>query len=228
MKEKNMLRKKGAARISVWRPWTSGHSEGSSMISTFLALAYPVALVVKNPPASAGDVRDTGLIPGSGRFPGGGHGKPLQYSCLGNSMDRGSWQATVHRVTKSQTWLKLLSMHTCTRTGITVSGNWHDLSGRGWSRTKKPFYAAFGHTGVFMNHGPQPWWMPETSSNSLCFYHSRILLSLQFNSFVYWLCWVFVAVHGLPLVAKTEGCSLLWYVGFSLRWLLLWSRGSGA
>ena len=67
------------------------------------SLAYPVVLVVKNPPASAGDVRDTGLIPGSGRFPGGGHGKPLQYSCLGNSMDKGAWQATVHRVTKSQT-----------------------------------------------------------------------------------------------------------------------------
>ena len=51
-----------------------------------------VALVVKNPPANAGDV---GLIPGSGRCPGEGHGKPLQYSCLENPMDRGAWQATV-------------------------------------------------------------------------------------------------------------------------------------
>ena len=50
------------------------------------------ALVVKNPPANAGDV---GLIPASGRSPGGGHGKPLQYSCLENPMDRGAWQATV-------------------------------------------------------------------------------------------------------------------------------------
>ena len=49
------------------------------------------ALVVKNMPANAGD---TGSIPGSGRFPGGGNGNPLQYSCLGNPMDRGSWQAT--------------------------------------------------------------------------------------------------------------------------------------
>ena len=55
-----------------------------------------VALVVKNPPANAGDVTDEGSIPGSGRSPGGGHGNPLQYSCLENSMDRGAWKATVH------------------------------------------------------------------------------------------------------------------------------------
>ena len=51
----------------------------------------------KNPPANAGDIRDVGLIPGSGRSPGGVHGNPLQYSCLGNLMDRGAWRATVHR-----------------------------------------------------------------------------------------------------------------------------------
>ena len=63
-----------------------------------------VALVVKNLPANAGDVRDTGSIPGSGRSPGGGHGNPLQYSCLQNTpIDRGPWRATVHRVAKSQT-----------------------------------------------------------------------------------------------------------------------------
>ena len=61
--------------------------------------------VVKNPPASAGDTGDTGSVPGSGRSPGEGSGNPLQYSRLGNSMDRGAWQATVHGVTKSQTWL---------------------------------------------------------------------------------------------------------------------------
>ena len=53
-----------------------------------------------------------GLIPGSGRSPGGGHGHPLQYSCLENPMDKGAWRATVHRVAKSLTWLKRLS--TCT------------------------------------------------------------------------------------------------------------------
>ena len=77
------------------------------MMSTYhVDWASQVALVVKNLPANAGDMRDAGLSPGSGRFPGGGHGNPLQYSSLENSMDRGAWQATVHRVTKSQTGLK--------------------------------------------------------------------------------------------------------------------------
>ena len=57
-------------------------------------------LVVKNPPANAGDIRDMDSIPGSGRSPGEGNGNPLQYSCLGNPMDRVAWQATVHRTTK--------------------------------------------------------------------------------------------------------------------------------
>ena len=61
-----------------------------------------MVLVVKNPPANPGDVRDIGLIPESGRSPGGGHGNPLQYSCLENPMDRGAWQAIVHRVPKSR------------------------------------------------------------------------------------------------------------------------------
>ena len=72
-------------------------------------LKCQVVLMVKNSPASAEDVRDTGLIPGSGRSPGGGHGNPLQYSCLENPTDREAWWATVHRVTKSWTQLKRLS-----------------------------------------------------------------------------------------------------------------------
>ena len=72
-----------------------------------------MVLVVKNPPANAGDVRNAGLIPGSGRSPGGGHGNPPQYSRLENPMDRGAWQAMVHRVTKWWTQLKQLSTHTC-------------------------------------------------------------------------------------------------------------------
>ena len=58
--------------------------------------ASRVALVVKNPPANAGDIRDVGSIPGSGRCPGGGHGNLLQYSCLENPMNSGAWWATVH------------------------------------------------------------------------------------------------------------------------------------
>ena len=65
-----------------------------------------VVLVVKNLPVNAGDARDGGSIPASGRSPGGGHGNPLQSSCLENPMDRGAWWATVHGVTKSWTQLK--------------------------------------------------------------------------------------------------------------------------
>ena len=76
----------------------------AGLISYLLSVwASQVVLVVKNLPANAGDIRDTGSIPGWGRSPGGGNGNPLQYSCLGNPMDRGAWQTTVHRVAKNQT-----------------------------------------------------------------------------------------------------------------------------
>ena len=75
-----------------------------------------MALVVKNLPANAGDLRDMGLIPGSGRSPGEGNGNPLQYSCLGNSADREAWWATVHGVARSRTRLKQLSM--CARSTV--------------------------------------------------------------------------------------------------------------
>ena len=64
---------------------------------------FPSVLVVKNLPANAGEIRDVGLIPGLERFPGGGHGNPLQYSCLENPLDRGAWWATVHGVAESDT-----------------------------------------------------------------------------------------------------------------------------
>ena len=65
----------------------------------------------KESACNAGDAGDPGSIPGSGRSPGGGHGNPLQYSCLENPMDRKAWQATVHGVAKSWTQLNPLSMH---------------------------------------------------------------------------------------------------------------------
>ena len=80
--------------------------------------ASQVALVVKNHPANTGDA---GSVPGSGRSPGGGHGNPLQYSCLENPTDRGAWQTTVHRVAKSLIQLKRLSTHTDVKCTLTCA-----------------------------------------------------------------------------------------------------------
>ena len=84
----------GWVQLPLWGP-------GEKATWTQRSAELPPPL--KNPPANAGGIRDKGLIPG------GGHGDPLQYSCLENPMDRGAWQATVHGVTKSQTRLKRLS-----------------------------------------------------------------------------------------------------------------------
>ena len=73
--------------------------------------ASQVPPVVKNPPANAGDERDTGSIPGLGRSLREGHGNLLHYSCLENPMDRRAWRAIVHRITRRQTQLKILSTH---------------------------------------------------------------------------------------------------------------------
>ena len=80
-------------------------SHGSLVYNFLLAhdVVLPGGTVVKNLPANAVDTRNSGLIPESGRFPRGGNGYPLQYSCLENFMDRRAWQAMVHGVAKSQT-----------------------------------------------------------------------------------------------------------------------------
>ena len=80
--------------------------------------AFQAALVVKNLPANTGDVRDAGWIPGLGRSSEGGIGKPLQYSCLENPMDRGAWRATVQGVKKSQIQLDRLSTRACNLTWL--------------------------------------------------------------------------------------------------------------
>ena len=92
------------------QPTHAGHP--SRRHHCHLSCCSQVALGVKDPPANAGDVRDAGSTPASGRSPGGGHGNLLQYSCMENPLDRGAWQATVHRVTKSRTRLKRLSTNT--------------------------------------------------------------------------------------------------------------------
>ena len=96
------------------RPWSSrsgadtgvGSARLAGKLGDFLSHcassgASQVVLVVKNLLANAGDVRDAGSIPGSGSYSRGGHGNPLQCSCLENPMDRGTWRATVHAVAKS-------------------------------------------------------------------------------------------------------------------------------
>ena len=99
---------KGSPRILEWiaYPFSSadpGIKPGSPALQadslptelSFMYLGSQVARVVKNVSANKGDIRHKGSNPGSGRSPGGGHGNPLQYSCLENPMDRGAWQATV-------------------------------------------------------------------------------------------------------------------------------------
>ena len=89
-----------------------------------------MALVVKNPPVNAGDVRDAGLIPGLGRSPGGGHCHLFQYSCLQNPIERRAWQATVHtglqRVGQNRKQLSIAQIIQC---GNKVSGKSNDLMG---------------------------------------------------------------------------------------------------
>ena len=98
-----------------------------------------VVVVVKNPPANVGDKRDMGSIPGSGGYTGEGHGNPLQYSCLENPMDRGPWWATVHRIIKSQTWLRQLSIQNTTKgKGKPLSKGW--LTSLPWQLEGKSFY----------------------------------------------------------------------------------------
>ena len=111
-------KKKERKKIELGQPKTPGIYVGNKQVHHNInnyclwnTWASQVALVVKNLPASAGNIRDAGLIPGLGRSPGGGHGNALQCSCLENPMDRGAWRATVHGVAKSQTRLTQLSMH---------------------------------------------------------------------------------------------------------------------
>ena len=86
-----------------WYQWQSNLS--FRVKAKWTPLKTCSTFVVKNLPANAGDVRDKGSISGLGRYPGGEHGNPLQYSCLEKPMDRGDWKTTVHGVAKSRTQL---------------------------------------------------------------------------------------------------------------------------
>ena len=101
----NVLHFKAVKFISLFRLLVFCDSRNPSLrkvknilIHILSSGASQVALEVKNQPANAGDIKNTGSIPELGRSPGGEHDKPLHYSCLENPMDRGAWQATVHRI----------------------------------------------------------------------------------------------------------------------------------
>ena len=81
--------------------WWPAHIPALSKSICSPVLGFPGSASGKNPPANAGDARDLGLTPGSGKPPGGGHGNPLQSSCLESPVDRGAWRAAVHGVTES-------------------------------------------------------------------------------------------------------------------------------
>ena len=81
---------------------------GNEVKKEYMYIVFPGG-TSDNPPANAGDIRDIGSIPGSGRSHGGRHGNPLQYLCLENPTDRGAWWATLHGVAETQTRLKQLS-----------------------------------------------------------------------------------------------------------------------
>ena len=87
--------------------------------------------MVKNLPAIAGNTREAGSIPGLGKSPGVGNSNALQYSCLENPIDRGAWQAIIHRVAKSQTGLKQSTIHTHTALFFTMKI--HKLKGSKYS-----------------------------------------------------------------------------------------------
>ena len=95
--------------------------------------------MVKDPPAIAGDSGDTGLVPGLGRYPGGGNDNPLQYSCLKNPMNRGTWWATVHGVIKSQTRLSDLGTHTCKLLLLSCSVMSNSVRPHGLQHARLPF-----------------------------------------------------------------------------------------
>ena len=107
-----------AWRAAVHGVTKSRYNWATELNWTDRTVASQVELVVKNPPARTGGIRDMSSFPGLGRSPGGGHGNPLQCSCLENPMNRGTWRAIVHRVTKSQTRLKRLSTHAHTEAQI--------------------------------------------------------------------------------------------------------------
>ena len=141
------------------------------------------APVVKNPPTNAGDIRDVGLIPESGRCPGGRHSNPLQSVCPENLLDRGASWATVHRVAKSWTRLKWLSKHPYIHRNDTVMDLWgsvqfshsvmpRSLQPHGLQHARPPCPSP--SPGACSNSCPLSWWCHPTISSYVVPLSSRL------------------------------------------------------
>ena len=141
-----------------------------------------MALLIKNLPANAGDIRDTGLIPGLGRSPGVRHGNLLQYSCLKNPMDNGAWQATLHSVAKSQKWLKQLSSSSKGAKPLVLYEHFFfNVFIFNWRIIALQYVVGFWHTLGWISHG-------YTYVPSLFIWTLKLFL-------ISWLCWIFIAVQ---------------------------------
>ena len=128
-----------SASLSLWGTVRSDNLQLSSQPKSYShPEGFLVVLVGKKSPVNAGDVRETGSVPGLGIFPGGGHGNPLHYCCLENLIDRGAWQATVRGIAKSGTWLKQLRGHSNPHTVTLQFRNVKACSH--WSSSPCPFY----------------------------------------------------------------------------------------
>ena len=116
--------------IEIWelrrssKAWKTQAFQAKKVAGNHWGGPSQMALVVKNTAANAGDIRDAGMTPGSGRSPAGGHGNPLQYSCVEDPMHRGAWRAIVQWVEKSRTRLKRLSTHALRRWALQMRGRW--------------------------------------------------------------------------------------------------------
>ena len=144
--------------IPIWLNLLIHSSQGT------LCFLFPGGVSGKESASNAGNVRDMNLIPGLGRFPGEGHGNPLQYSCLENPLDRGAWWATVHRIAKSWTWPKWLSTHAQMDRFSSVAQSCVTLWPGGLQHTRLPCPSPTPR--ACSNSHPSSWWCYPTISFS--------------------------------------------------------------
>ena len=140
-------------------------------------------LVVKKSPANSGDAGDVRLIPGFGRSPGGGNVNPLQYSHLENPIDRGAWLATVHEVTKNQTWLSIHT-HTLTTTQYIIQKCRHQWR-RQWQAI--PVLLPGESCGRRSPVGYTPWGCKESDTTEQLHFHFQNSMSI--------LCWQHISIQ---------------------------------